>query len=242
MLALLPGEQERAQQRLEEALGLHTELKDDWGAANALFLLGHVATDQGRFEDARDAMQASHDRFLALGDEHYTLLTKFNLAWAYGELGDVERDRRLTQETLDEARAAGDKRIEAISCQSLAIQILATEGPTDETLELVGEAYRLHVEIGELLEVPDALSAFARILVERGRLADATRIVARWHVLNEEMGGGTRAYIAARNEKTFAAIRAGLDDDTFARAWDEGLHLSNEEAVELALESRTLAD
>lgn len=56
------------------------------------------------------------------------------------------------------------------------------------------------------------------------------------------MGGGTLSYVSRRDEATLALIHAALDDETFDRAWQEGVRLSTDEAVALALEDSGLAE
>jgi hypothetical protein len=106
---------------------------------------------------------------------------------------------------------------------------------------LLHHGYRLHVEIGELGMIYDTLSRFARFLAVGERFDDATRVLATSHALQEQMGGRRMSFVVRRDEKTRAALHAALDDETFARAWDEGTLLTSDQAVELALKDRGFA-
>jgi hypothetical protein len=47
-----------------------------------------------------------------------------------------------------------------------------------------------------------------------------------------EETGGRRSWAAERDAATLALVKANLDDAAFERAWNEGLALSEEEALE----------
>ena len=48
-------------------------------------------------------------------------------------------------------------------------------------------------------------------------------------------------YFEKRRDRTLAALREQLAEDTFARAWERGRHLSVDAAIELALQHGGLA-
>jgi hypothetical protein len=132
--------------------------------------------------------------------------------------------------------------MEAIARQFLAMLTVDREGATDEALELLHQGYRLHVEMGELGMIYDTLSRFAKFLTVGERFEDATRVLAKSHALQEQLGGRRMISVARRDEKTRAALHAALDDETFARAWEEGALLTSDQAVELALKDSSLAE
>lgn len=70
-----------------------------------------------------------------------------------------------------------------------------------------------------------------------GAQADAARLLSRADTLREEIGAGLPPFFARVNEEALTAIRAQLDDDALAEAWEEGQALTLDEAVALALDS-----
>jgi hypothetical protein len=60
----------------------------------------------------------------------------------------------------------------------------------------------------------------------------ATGLLANAIALNEELGGKKRSWAAERDSATLAAVKANVDDATVERAWNEGLALSEDEALE----------
>jgi tetratricopeptide (TPR) repeat protein len=173
--------------------------------------------------------------FRELGDEHYTLVANFNLAWMCGELGDTERNRALNEENLVRSRALGIERMEALSLSTLA-SFVREDGRIEEALSMLNEAYLIARDLGDRVEGADILSRFADILVSAQRPTTAARVLSCSETLREEFGT-KRPWVASRNEETLALIRTQLDEAAFAEAWERGRTLTADEAVALALES-----
>jgi hypothetical protein len=131
--------------------------------------------------------------------------------------------------------------MEALARQFLAMLILERDGATGEALEGLHRGYRLQMEIGELGLIYDTLSRFAKFLAVGERFEDATRVLASSHALQEQMGGRSMSFVVRRDEKTRAVLHAALDDETFARAWEEGALLTSDQAVALALKDYSFA-
>ncbi len=83
-----------------------------------------------------------------------------------------------------------------------------------------------------------SLSAFAVILAQMGRTRTAALLLSRSRLALDEIDSPTPPWVAKENDETLAAIHAGLDETAFGEAWEEGLKLTIDEAVALALDSR----
>jgi tetratricopeptide (TPR) repeat protein len=229
------GDTATARQWGDEALALHRRLGDQWGIANSVFMLGHVAADARDWARAQELFEDSARAFGELGDEHYLLLANQNLAWVCYELGDFARTDALNEDSLRRARAVGNRRIEAGALVGLS-WIARDEGRLEDVRMLLAEAYGIHRDLGERVEVADDLSALARVLAVAGKAGTAARLLARSAALTEEIGA-SQWWTSERNEETLTTIRLQLDDAAFAEAWEEGRRLTLDEAVALALET-----
>jgi tetratricopeptide (TPR) repeat protein len=229
------GDAPNAALRAEEALTLNRAVGDAWGSAYARFLLGQAAIAERDWVTAQQFFEESVRVFRELGDEHYTLVATFNLAWMCGELGDPERDRALHQENLVRARALGNERMEALSLSVLACYV-RDDGRVEEALSMLNESYRIVRNLGDRVESADILSRFAEILASARRPTTAARLLSCSETLREEFGAG-RSWVASRNEGTLALIRAQLDETAFTEAWEQGRALTADEAVALAMDS-----
>ena len=91
-----------------EALELHSELGDAWGAAFSRLVVGLRHRAGRRLAGRQQLFGESLRQFRELGDEHYALRAARAHAWAYFEGGDLERARELYEEIIRQARKTHD--------------------------------------------------------------------------------------------------------------------------------------
>jgi tetratricopeptide (TPR) repeat protein len=233
-MALEAGDSATARLRAEEALALHRALRDAWGIANSLLLLGNVNAEEGDFEVAHQLFDESLGTFRELGDEHYTLLATRLVAWMAYELGDRDRAQSLHEDVVRRARELGNERMQATSLGALAEYALY-DGRVQDALPMLKESTRIYSNLGERHEIGVNLCRFARAYAMLGSARSAARVLARSEALREEIGGVQYAWIAELNEGTLAIVRAELDEAALAEAWEEGRALTLDDAVALAL-------
>lgn len=234
-LAVGIGDVKMAKLRAEEALALHGRLRNDWGVAYAVLLLGLVATEESDFEAARRLMDESAQRFRDVGDEHYTLMAMDNLAWISSQLGDLGGARVLHEGVVRGARLTGNERMEALSLGGLAA-ITTEEGRPDEAVAMLSASLPIWHRLGDRHMVARELLRFARALAAERRAERAALLLSCSEALHEEIAA-REAWRPAEVERTLAMIRAHLDEAAVAAAWEQGRKLTIEEAVALALES-----
>jgi predicted ATPase len=228
---LMSRETATAEARAAEAVELHRQLGDDWGVAYSLFLLGHMAFERGEWQAAQERFVESTEYFAAFGEEHFRLLATLNLAAVTIKLGDTDGGKELLEEVLRQSRASGNKRTLQGALGTRAI-IERDEGRYRDALETLREGFALARETGELTEIPYMLGAIAAVLAAAGQDVPAVRLLAKTTALYDEVGIRARSADAAQDEQALAAVKARLDEATFERAWNEGLALSEEEALE----------
>jgi len=191
LLAFEVGDVAAAIHRADEALAATGAAGDAWGSAYARFLLGQGAIAEQEFAVAHGLFEESLRTFQGLGDEHYAMVARFNLAWMSGELGDVDRGKELHEENLRRAREAGNQRIEALSLSVLA-DSEARRGNTGQALSMLHEAYRIVCDVGDRVESVDIVSRFAGVLASAARPATAARLLS-CNETQRQLFGGTRA-------------------------------------------------
>ncbi|MEX0825226.1 MAG: adenylate/guanylate cyclase domain-containing protein [Acidimicrobiia bacterium] len=224
------GDAAAARVYAEEALALHRSLDDEWGIANSLFMLGFIPESA----EGLPLLEESARLFESLGDEHYIMLVNNSLAWAYGDLGDLARERALMEENLVRARAAGNRRMELDPLSSLATHALREERFAD-AYAMLRESVRLTLELNEPLTLAAILMQIAEILAAEGHATTATRLLSSAEAIRERTGG-SREYLIARRDRTLAAVRVRLDDAAFTAAWEQGRTLTVEQTIDLALD------
>jgi predicted ATPase/DNA-binding SARP family transcriptional activator len=223
----------------EEALELHRELQDDWGTAFSLLMFAYGIGQEGDWPRAQQLFGESVQRFRGLGDEYYELRAARAHAWSYYEAGDLERARELYEDILPRARATHHEFVEAIALSMLA-DIAVDEGRVADAVSMLKESQRILCELDDLLLIAAGVGRFASVLALAGRAAIAAQVLSSSTALMEEIGARP-PWFAGISRKTLAVIHTQLDDAAFAEAWEQGLGMTADEAVALALDSLAAA-
>jgi hypothetical protein len=129
--------------------------------------------------------------------------------------------------------------VEAIALCQLA-DIAVDEGRVADAVSLLKESHRIFRELNDLLLIAAGVGRFASVLALAGRAALAAQVLSSSMALMEEIGAGP-PWFARISGKTLAVIHDQLDDAAFAEAWEQGLTMTADEAVALALDSLAAA-
>ena len=234
-MALTSGDIPAGGRWAREALELHQELGDAWGAAFSRLMVAYATGQDGDWPRAQELFGESVQQFRELGDQHYALRAARAHAWAHYEGGELERARTLYEAIILEAREAHDPFPEGIALGILG-DIAVDQGRVQDAVPLTTESYRIFRDLDDLLLIGNCVCRFARILALSGRPEIAARVLSSSTALLQEIGA-MPPYVAKTRDQTLAAVSAQLDDAAFAAAWEEGQTLTADEAVVLALDA-----
>jgi predicted ATPase len=247
VMALSLGDSVLARRRAGEALLIFQRLGDPWGEAYSDMMIGNaIAEDPTTLAEAVPNFEKSIRTFDAIGDEHFGLIARFNLAWVVGSLGDPGRERALIDEIIrraEDARASGRwiargpvERTIAMAKADLGM-LERDEERFDVGRDLLREAIATLHHLGATMEVAINLGRLANILALAGNGDTAARLLAKSDDLVEELGIVRAWWDRERNEKTAEILRTSLAADALDEATRQGRRLTPDEAVALALES-----
>jgi predicted ATPase/class 3 adenylate cyclase len=225
--------------RAEESLQWQQALGDEWGIAFAEFQLAAVCLAEDDWEAALPLCERSVERMREVGDEHRALQALQGLALSYWYTGNLEEARRVAQELLEGAKAAGDRFMESSGRFALAL-VARDEGRLADALALLQETISFASEFGSPVRVSLDLLAVASVLVRAGDPETAARLVGCAEARRRE--ADVEYPIAAQRElrdQTEELAREALGDAAYDAAWEAGLRLSADEAITLALAADT---
>jgi predicted ATPase len=227
------GDDATARLRLQEALAIFSQRGDAWDAAYASFVLessfGEAAVD---LKTAQQHFDESGRLFRELGDDHYTLLARSNLAWKCYYLDDLEQAKAIHEDTLDRARATSNRRVEAISLAALAVYAV-DQGLPDDAIPMLTESIRIRRDFGDLIGLAADLRRSSYALAAAGKPTAAARLLSSSEALREELGTSLQSDSATMDERTLTIVRAQLNEAAFAEAWQQGRGLTVDEALAL---------
>jgi predicted ATPase/class 3 adenylate cyclase len=222
-----------SRREIDEALAIYRGLDDRGGIARALWALADWSIEKGDPNDAVRWMEQAVELLGSLDDPYETLEATRYLAyvlWATG--GDLGRRVALLEEVVESARRLGAPRPLAIAQGALALGA-AQQGRIADALALVHEFLKGRADI-DPLRLTAGLFRAGYILARAGRPEAAVRLLAAEVARSEEIGA-RQPWLVPDSEATLALLRVELGDDAFRAAWDAGISLSLDEAVELAL-------
>jgi tetratricopeptide (TPR) repeat protein len=231
-MATLGGDAASGKVWAEEAVALHRRFLDERGAAESELWLGWAVANEGDWARAEPLFDESARRFRELGDRQEELMAGCLLAMTYAEIGDRERARALDEDNLRRARELRNKQLEATTLDGLARHAI-DEGRLADGVSKATESLRIYRDLGDPHGAAIELRRCAYALALQGRSQTAAQLLASAETLHREIGG-TMPWVARLKEEALAAIRDQLDESALAKAWEEGLRLTADEAVALA--------
>ena len=232
--AAIAGANAPARQHIDEGLSLADVLGDPYLSALARLQEAWLLTEDERWSEALAILDDVIPVLRDLGAWDVAIAANRTRAWTYEELGDMDRFWLLTEENLEHSRAHGHRRIEARSLGALA-ERAANEGRFDDARELLVQSFRIDRELGNVPFVSLDLVRFAVIHTRDGRPEVAARLIARAVAAFDEIGFSLESWMTHEVDDATTAVQAQPDDASFEAAWEEGVKMSLDEAIALAL-------
>ncbi len=141
------GDQARASELAVEALSLAERSGDPRATAQALNLMGVVATADGDLDAALEHLGRCRALADQLGDPDLQVAALNNLALAHRAAGDLPSALDLTAQALDLCAAIGDRHREAALHNNLA-DVLHQSGRAEEAMTHLKSAVEIFAEVG----------------------------------------------------------------------------------------------
>jgi predicted ATPase/class 3 adenylate cyclase len=230
------GDVQSARSIAGQALELHRRLGNTQGAASNLNVLCVAAVEDEDFEEAQRLAEESLTLLREAGDERGAVAATRTLAFTHHSRGDLERARSLHESNLAQAQALGFKDIEITTLGTLGM-IAFEQGRIEDALTLGKQNLLASRDLGSLQAIAQSLCRSAAYFAALPCKADtAARLLSCFDALREQIGVSDAAF-ARMNEQTLSVIRARLDKEAFAEAWEQGRTLTIDKAAALALES-----
>jgi predicted ATPase/DNA-binding SARP family transcriptional activator len=235
-MACWQGEFASGRSPLEEALTLFRQLQEGSGIAYALHGLGVVALCEGHatlgcslFKRSLKEAKAADDKWLTAFSLHFLAIAlsyqgKYAQALSYFEEGDALREQ-----------LGGNKQGRAFSLFHLA-RIGRHLGDYAAARSRHAEAMLLFQQTGDRRGIGYSLAGFAVLSAAQGDMQRAARLSGALASLERVLGSFLDAPSQIEYDQELASVRAALDEEVFAAAWDEGQAMTLEQAIEYALE------
>ena len=238
VMALNIGESARGLAYATAAREVDAALGHTWGVAYSTMMIGNCYSEA--FDETRDleraaaCMAESAAIFDEAGDPYYALIARSNRAWIVGELGDPAEEKRIHEEALVESRRIGNAGIEANSLAQLGMSA-AAEGDHTQAAALIREAIVIDRRRGMVVNVATNLGRLAFVFAHQGHGDRAARLLGAEEGLCAANGVELPWWATRRQQETRTQIQQHAPATDLQRAFEQGLSMSVDEAVGLAL-------
>ncbi len=231
-IAMHTGQAEKAAAAAEEALRVAREARDGWNEGYALGTSAALAGLSGRLREAHQLANEAIDVMRRIDQQWGVARTLLGLGDLARLRGDPDDASRQYLQALPILRELGT-RPETARCLAGLGRVALDLGSMELAREHLGESLRLSLSTGSRIGVARGLAAFAALARAEKRPELAIVLIAAAAALRE--AAGLPALPGAQTERYRAAVRH-LGEAAVSRLWAQGMALSSEEAVELALE------
>ncbi len=214
-----------------------------WGVVWAVLSLGDVAFALG---DAAQALEYFQEA-LALSQEDISsnAWVLINLGRATHALGDDIQAQTYYTESLAAFRELGD-RVGVASVFLDLGRVAHTQGDDRKAREYYTQSLTVFGEFKNKQLISECLEGIAGLASAAGQHPEGTRRAARLfgaaESVRESAGVPLPSVQRAEYKRTIAAIRAQIEEPTFAAAWAEGQKLTLEQAIAEALAGSPIND
>jgi adenylate cyclase len=233
-LAAQQGELETARSFYERSLAIRRQLDDKPQIASLMNNLGILARLQGDHDRARQLQAEGLEIRREIGDRFGIAASLNNLGNIALDLGSYAEAKSYLEEAVIIQREIGSKFYIANALNNLG-NVVRAQGDYGAAKGLYRESLAIDRELGDgwaiayLLEDIGSLEALAD-MPER-----ALQYMGAASSLREKIGAPLSPTERAKLDATINAIRQNLSQEQQAEAWDKGLGMSLEQAVEFAL-------
>ncbi len=220
---------------LEESVQVLREIHDIWGLALGLLDIGLVEMYHHNFAESQAALEEGTALFRQIGDV-------WGLAQMLNSLGDLmrvqqnyPRAKELYEESLVLYRDLDIRPDIPASLHNLAYIALA-QGESEKARSLFVEALNLQVSLKNRGGVAECVAGLGAVLAVEGQAEWATRLLAYADAVRKEEGSAWWPAERADRDRYTALAQSQLDQATWAKAYAEGQTLTQDRAIQYALQ------
>ncbi|MBV9579386.1 MAG: tetratricopeptide repeat protein [Chloroflexi bacterium] len=217
-----------------EALAVRRKLGDMSGIGMSLNQLAILAASQGRFEEAHADFQESLAISRAAGDQNTVAAALVNLAMTARHLARFDEARMLLGQSLELFRTLGSRTAENRALHALG-NLAVDEHDATAAHAWFRQALVLSVDLRDMSSVARCLESVASLEVEGGDGVQAATLYAAAEALRQSIGVPATAVSRPARAERIAKLECRLGHKRFLAAWNHGLGMSTDRAIQRAL-------
>jgi predicted ATPase/DNA-binding CsgD family transcriptional regulator len=219
----------------KEAAMIFEQLGDAWNHADLIGTTGGMILGfAGHFDEARRGFEEALAVIRPLGDDFGIGVALLDFAKVVRIQGDLDEARAMTESAIAHLRASGDQfqlYEPLVDLGSLVRQL----GDDGAAIPIAAEAFGILKERRFNWFLPENLELVAGIACAQRDFTRAARLLGAAEVAREVSGAPRSPGSQPVYDRDVAAARAGLREDAFLAAWNDGRMLSLDRVIDEAL-------
>ncbi len=235
-IARFRGEFSQTNTLLEEELKLTKELDDKDGIARSIFSLAEYARSQQDYQRATNLYKEHLTFCRKLGYKNGIIRSLNDLGELARYQGDYERAADYYHQSFILSREIGDTGNTVWLLRNQAEVALYYKDYANARSFFV-RSLVLHRGQQTMILIALCLEGLGAVALGEGQLIRATRLLGAAESLFKKCVAMLAVEDRTDYDRRVAAVRSQLDEAVFHSAWEEGLNLSEEQAIDYALES-----
>lgn len=224
-----------AVERFHQTLAICRELGDEVRTARALNSLGGMAIEMGDHEAATEYLSEAETILLVHDDDYGLGANRINQCDVAITRGELARARQWGESALDILSKAGNAFGEGVALRHLA-KVAYSEGDLEEAGSFLKRALAKGHEIGDIGASARCLERLGGVEIALGRNARGLRLGAAAQRLRSEVGDHMAPERLATFQESWADARRALGEADFQETWEQGSHMTFDQAVNYAME------
>lgn len=232
-VAIYRGDYAKAAAYLEEGQAILQELGEQQLYGWMLIKRGELAWRQGDLATARSFLETSLDLSREIGYQWNTAYTLTYMGLVTLSEGDAERAQALCEDSLRLCRELKSEE-DLVQAQKDLARVLLQRGESARAEALYQESLGISAKRNYIPDIAECLEGLATLRGSQGAPLSAVRLFGAAEVLREKIGAPLPPVLIADYQHMLAALRAQLDEPTYAKTWAEGCALSPKQAIECA--------
>jgi predicted ATPase len=230
------GDDTSAYPVLKEAQALFAVTGDTYFYAITLVHLGNVALGLGNPAEARTWLDEAYGVSREFGEPWIISFALNNLGEVARVEGDYDQARRYYEESQGLLESMGDKGDLARLVHSLGYVALH-QGDAARAEAQFTHSLAMFRTLGNRRGIAECLAGLAVLWAGRGASRRAARMLGAAQGLLDAAGAAWWPADRVEIERSLAALRSELDEETFAAAWDAGQAMTLEQAIADAVQA-----
>jgi predicted ATPase len=220
-----------AERLFQQCIAMVSELQNEVGSGSAVNGLGELEFDRGNYEAANGYYDEAYVAFRGTTWRELAHFGKGRVAYAQGRTLEAVK---LLEACVVDARYWANTEMLCLTLDHLAFVRHLLDDEV-QALALLHKALTLQHKRTAHRVMPESLERAAWIAADQNRHQHAARLLGAAMALRESMGMPFPLGDMPLHEPRLQAVKAALDEATFAALWEEGRAMSLDQAVTYAL-------